>query len=259
MQNEHSDLVAKSNKHYSPNTLQISLKENVGCFNGDVIANGGYRYTTNAPFSSVVANKRMSDETLKYLTPSIKTIIDAGCGDGIYTAEIASVAPWVSITGFDPAADAIEKAQKDFPAIPFTVGDILRPETFPKEKYDMVIIRGVIHHLPTQKEAILNMPLLSDKLFIIEPNGNNPIVKIIEKVSPYHIQHEEQSFSTKSLVGWCKEAGYNKIRVTYIGFVPFFCWEPFARFMHALQPFLEKIPLLSKYCGAQIAIYCEKS
>ncbi|MDB4978580.1 MAG: Methyltransferase type 12 [Candidatus Peribacteria bacterium] len=229
----------------------------MGSFNEDVRENGGYLYTTNASFSSKVANKRISEETRKYISPEIHTIIDAGCGDGIYTNEIAFITPGTKLTGFDPAVDAIQRAGCLYPDIVFVVGDVLRPETFPKKKYDMAIMRGVIHHLPIQKDAIANMPLLSTKLFIIEPNGNNPILKIIEKVSSYHIEHEEQSFSTKSLVSWCMDAGYNQINVTYIGFVPFFCWEPLAKFVYFFQPFLEKIPLFPKYFGAQIAIYCE--
>jgi hypothetical protein len=108
-----------------------------------------------------------------------------------------------------------------------------------------------------QDQAIAHMRALTDKLLLVEPNGNNPIVKIIERLSPYHREHEEQSFTVQQLVRWCKDAGYARIRVTHIGFVPCFCWEPLARVLYAMQPFLEKIPFVNTYLSAQIVLFCE--
>ena len=60
-------------------------KKNVNVFNSDVAENKGYRYTNNAPFSSVVANLRQTQETLKLIDSDAKTLVDIGCGDGTYT------------------------------------------------------------------------------------------------------------------------------------------------------------------------------
>ena len=39
-------------------------------------------------------------------------------------------------------------------------------------------------------------------MFVIEPNGYNPVLKVLEKVSRYHIEHEERSFFPATLHAW---------------------------------------------------------
>lgn len=237
-----------------------TVKKNVSEFNSDVLANEGYRYTSNAPYSSVVSNKRITDETEKLLRniSGLKTVIDIGCGDGTYTAELKQRLPNVEFTGFDPASEAIGLAQKKYPECAYIVGNVLNASTFPAKKYDVAIIRGVIHHLPTQSEAVKNAALLSNRVIIIEPNGNNPILKWIEKNSEYHVQHEEQSFSSSFLQSICTENGLKVKYLSFIGFVPFFFPEFPSKVIYFFQPLLEKVPFLGRYFGAQTVILAEK-
>lgn len=237
-----------------------NTKQNVQEFNSDVMDNGGYRYTSNAPYSSVVSNKRMTDEAVKVLCKigNLKTVIDIGCGDGTYTAELKQELPNVDFIGFDPATQAIALAQQKYPQCSFIVGNVLEPATFPQRKYDAAIIRGVIHHLPTQSAAIKNAMQLSDRIIIIEPNGNNPILKWIEKNSEYHVKHEEQSFTSDFLSQICTENGLKVRYLSFIGFVPFFFPTFPSKVIHFFQPLLENVPLLGKYFGAQTVILAEK-
>jgi hypothetical protein len=94
-------------------------------------------------------------------------------------------------------------------------------------------------------------------LLIIEPNGNNPILKLIEKMSPYHREHEERSFSSRTLARWCREAGCPATSISFIGFVPFFFPTLPAKIIHFFQPFLERVPLLCRFFGAQVVITAE--
>ena len=234
----------------------MSLKNNVNEFNNDVAVNGGYRYTQNAPFSSIVSNRRINDEIERILrqTGNIRTAIDMGCGDGTHTAEMKRRIPHIQFTGFDPADAAIAHASARYPDCKFCVGDILAADTIPSGPYDVAVIRGVIHHLPTQTEALRNAASIAKRIIIIEPNGNNPILKWIEKHSAYHIQHEEQSFTTSFLKRICAENGLRVARLTFIGFVPFFFPTVLARTIYFLQPLLEKVPLLGRFFGAQTVI-----
>ena len=236
----------------------ISQKRNVQEFNHDVKENDGYKYTTNAPFSSIVANRRMTEATIAFIPKDTKSILDIGCGDGTYTNYLKVVLPNMDFTGFDPAADAIEIAKRKYKDINYIVGDLLNEATFPTEKYDLSIIRGVIHHLPDAYTGINNCGKLSNRVLIIEPNGNNPILKMIEKKSKYHIEHEEQSYTSKELMAWCEKAGLKVKRVDFIGYVPFFFPTVLSKIIYFFQPLLEKIYPLKKYFGAQIVIYCEK-
>ncbi len=234
------------------------LKKNVTVFEQDVLENEGYRYTTNAGFSSVVANRRMTEATLKWLGPECQQVLDAGCGDGAHTHELKVARPNLQIAGYDAAEVAIKLAADRYQDIDFLVADMLRPETFPNRTFDTVIIRGVLHHLSDPATALKHCVRLSDRVIVIEPNGNNPILKVIEKVSRYHREHEEKSYYSATLRRWCREAGYSVVAMEFIGFVPMFCPTLFAKLIYFFQPMLERVPLLGRFLGAQIVLVCEK-
>ena len=234
------------------------VKNNVNVFNQDIQDNQGYRYTTNAQFSSVVANLRLTRATLENIPLGLRTLIDIGCGDGTYTNELKRLRNEMNIEGTDPAEIAIAHAKRNFPDIDFFVSNILIPVSFINRYYDMAILRGVLHHLSDQQEAIINTLSLADYMLIIEPNGNNPVLKYIEKHSAYHIEHEEQSFTTNQLLNWCSNAGWKISTVQYVGFVPMFFPGFLSRIIFFFQPLLEKIPILRFYLGAQIVIVCKK-
>lgn len=240
--------------------MSTTKKHNVVEFNKDVAEYGGYQYSTTTRFSSIASNKRLTDVTEQVVRSlgDVHTVLDAGCGDGTYTAELKTRLPQIHFTGFDPAEKAIEEASKRFTSCSFTVGDILLRETFPTGPFDLVVIRGVLHHLPTQQAAIANAASVSHRVLIIEPNGNNPILKWIEKNSQYHIEHEEQSFTSDHLQDLCRQSGLVISRVSFVGFVPFFFPTIPARVIHFLQPLLERIPGLAKTFGGQVVILAER-
>ncbi len=235
-------------------------KKNVAEFNDDVRVNEGYRYTTNAPISSILSNLRISDAVGSYVLPEYGTLADIGCGDGTYTSEFKQQFPNLAVEGFDPASDAILLAQKKYPEIIFSVRNILSDDIVSStHQFDVGVLRGVLHHLTDQKVAIRNALQISGTLIIVEPNGNNPILKIIEKVSLYHREHEEQSYTYWQLKSWCEEVGGRVVRHEYVGFVPFFCPAPLARAIHFFQPLLERIPVVREFLSAQIILVCEKA
>jgi len=93
----------------------------------------------------------------------------------------------------------------------------------------------------------------------MEPNGLNPILKIIEKTSTYHIEHEEQSFTLRRIERWLNENGFNIKKYSYVNIIPFFCPDWFAKILRFVMPLFESIPLIKKlYCG-QLIILAERS
>jgi ubiquinone/menaquinone biosynthesis C-methylase UbiE len=239
--------------------MESVLKQNVSEFNLNVAENGGFLYTTNATFSSDVANKRISDEIFKFIKPTYRTLVDIGCGDGMYTNNIKRNFPKLEVFGFDPAGTAIELASKKYPAVRFETINLLAQDLpVPATKFDVAVIRGVLHHLSDQQLAIENAFRLADNVIIMEPNGNNPILKFIEKTSRYHIEHEEQSFFEWQLKSWIRQAGGRVDSWSYVGYVPFFFPTGPAKLIYAMQPFLEKIPVLKHIFSAQFIIACSR-
>jgi SAM-dependent methyltransferase len=236
------------------------IKKNVAEFDKDVIANQGFVYTTNLRYSSIVSNKRISDEVRRDIHPDVSTIFDAGCGDGTYTREIKESFSRARVLAADPSSEGIRIATEKYPGIDFFVMDIEDEKAFNEFKsiIDVTVIRGVLHHMSNPLKGIQNISKITKNLIIVEPNGNNPILKIIERTSKYHIEHEEQSYSSKTLRKWCADNGFKNIKITYIGLVPFFFPTVPAKIIHFFQPLVEKLPIINKYFCAQIVLTANK-
>jgi ubiquinone/menaquinone biosynthesis C-methylase UbiE len=233
------------------------IKKNVEAFNADVRANARYQYTSDSLYSAVVANRRITEATLERIGPDVETVLDLGCGDGTYTAEILRARPSLRIVGADAAQEAIAAARRRYSGVEFHTVDALELSTFPKGSFDLAIARGVLHHLSDPAKAIWNLTRSASRVLIIEPNGNNPLLKVIETVSRYHREHEERSFTARRIRRWCGEAQASVRSVSYIGFVPFYFPTLGARLIHGVQPLLERLPLLPNLFGAQIVITLE--
>lgn len=236
----------------------MKLEQNVNVFDNDIDKYGGYQYTDTHTFSAKVSNQRISDMIHKLIPPNTQSILDFGCGDGTYTALIKNQFPQAKVSGFDPAKKAIACAKEKHTHIHFYIGDLLDAANIEKEIYDVGVLRGVIHHLQDPALAIQNALSIAKELIIIEPNGNNPILKGIERKSKYHIAHEERSFSFNYFSQLISTLGAEIIFKKYIGYVPFFCPELPARIIYLLQPLLERIPGFRTVFAGQIVLVVKK-
>lgn len=238
---------------------QNDVKQNVSVFNENVQKNGGFLNATNASFSSRVANKRITDSIYEYIRPTYKTLVDIGCGDGVYTNEIKHNFPNLSVEGFDSAFKAIKEAQERFPGVKFSVRNIL-DDNIPlfKKKFDVGVIRGVLHHLTDREKGLRNAFKLTSNPIIMQPNGNNPVLKLIEKTSRHPIEHEEQSFLSTTLSNWIRNAGGEITDFQYVGYAPFFFPTAPAKVIYFFQLFLEKLPVVKHIFSAQFIIAASK-
>lgn len=249
------------NQYKKSNAMEI--KNNVSQFDKDVSNLGGYQYTGNK-LSSVIANKRMSRAVKEIFNFTNQTVLDCGCGDGKYTHDYIEFGASL-VVAIDPAKNAIETAiaQIKNPKIVFSVGDVYNLKTNPiiiKQKIplDVGVLRGVLHHVSDQKLAVESVAVVVDCLIVLEPNGSNPVLKVIEKKSQYHIDHEEQSFTFKEIKAWLTRAGFKDIKHRYINLVPFFCPDWFAKLADFLTPIVENIPILRKFVCGQIILVAKR-
>ena len=214
-------------------------------------------YTQKNKLSSVVANSNISKEIKNSFSFYGKKILDFGCGDGSYTNEFKKYRP-KKIEAIDIAKEAIKVAKRKFKNISFNVGGFTYLSKIKRDKFDIIIFRGVLHHLKNPANYILTASKISKTILILEPNGHNPIVKFLEKYSQYHIDHEERSFTSKQLTSWCKNSGFRKIDISYINIVPFFCPDWMVYVLKFIYPFIEKIPVLKKFLCGQILIVASR-
>jgi SAM-dependent methyltransferase len=225
-------------------------KKNVISFNKDVENLGGYQYLTGEVFSSTVSAKRLNDAIHKITDWNKKTIIDVGCGDGKLTKNLIDYGA-TSVVGIDPADKAVERASQDYSNISnlkFLVGSAYQIP-YADKYFDIAIIRGVLHHLQDPQLALLEASRIAKEVIVLEPNGLNPVLKLIEKISPYHIEHEERSFLPVTLKNWGKNAGLKLEKIEYINLVPVFCPTSIVKLLKKIEPIVEVTFLKYIVCG----------
>jgi 2-polyprenyl-3-methyl-5-hydroxy-6-metoxy-1,4-benzoquinol methylase len=235
-------------------------KQNVQRFDNDVRETGGYAYTGDR-LSARLANARISRSISESFDFRGASVLDLGCGDGAYTVEFATFGVR-QVVGLDPAAVAIEAARTRAQAlglsdiVSFEVGNIYAlDEYLAPGRFDCIVIRGVLHHLPDPARALAGLSAFGGTVVVLEPNGNNPVLKLLERFSRYHIEHEERSFRPGQICDWLTTAGFTMRSSAVINLVPMFCPDMMARVCRQVEPLVERIPLMREIaCGQSIIV-----
>ena len=235
--------------------MKKQANKSIGAFNQDAVEHQGYRYSTNAPLSSQIANKRLSDLTLENVDLRDKTVLDIGCGDGVYTIEIFDKVHVKSMLGVDYAAQAVEiaKAKSGTRPIKYEVQSAYSLP-YATKSFDVAILRGVLHHLDDPVPALKEALRVATIVWVIEPNGYNPGLKFLERFSRYHIEHQEKSYPPAYLEKEIKKLGGKVLRRKWAGFVPMFCPDWMAKTMKVIEPVVEAVPVL-KHLGCAVYVF----
>ncbi len=239
---------------------EITIKKNVSQFDEDVRQTGSYAYTTER-LSARIANSRFSECIAKSFDFAGKTILDLGCGDGTYTLEFQTLGV-KEVVGVDPASVAIDAANAKArklgidTTVKFEVGNIYQLESYlATNRFDCIVLRGVLHHLPDPARAIASLTSFNGTLVVLEPNGNNPVLKLLEKYSHYHVEHEERSFAPAQIRSWITTAGFQVYSSTVFNLVPMFCPDWMAQILRVVGPLVERLPLVRDIaCGQSIIV-----
>jgi len=221
-------------------------------FEQDVLSNGGYRYTTDAPLSSQLANQRITDASLASADWAGKRVIDLGCGDGTYTVALLELGHPASIHGVEPSAAAVSsaRARSCDPRLSFVEGSAYRLP-YDDGEFDLAYLRGVLHHMDRPLAALSEALRVAPVVVVVEPNGYNLGLKVLEKVSPYHREHAERSYAPRQLDRWVVGLGGTVVARRYVGFVPMFCPDRYAQVAKRIEPALEQRQGLRQVTCAQ--------
>jgi 2-polyprenyl-3-methyl-5-hydroxy-6-metoxy-1,4-benzoquinol methylase len=227
----------------------VAKEKNVGKFNQDVMSHGGYVYTSEGRLSSRLANRRLSEAIAALASLKGRRVVDLGCGDGTYTFELAGRGP-SALLGVDGSKNAVASARKKAAALGlkkarFETMDIYAAGKL-RGKFDVAVVRGLLHHLYDPAKAVLALAPAANVIVVAEPNGYNPVLKLLERFSRYHIEHEEKSFRSGSLDAWFEAAGGRVTAGGYRGLVPFFCPDWMAKTLKFIEPLVEATPLLNR-------------
>ena len=92
-------------------------------------------------------------------------------------------------------------------------------------------------------------------IILLEPNGYNLGLKLIEKASRYHREHGEKSYPPSRLDRYARKLGARVIHRNFFCFVAFFSPAWLARAMKQVEPVIESLPLANRLaCGAYVMV-----
>lgn len=232
----------------------MTAERNVSAFNKDVEQNRGYLYAATGRLSCRMSNARISRAIASVANLEGQSVIDVGCGDGTYTIELAQTGAG-RVLGVDAADKAVEIARekaKGIANIEFEQGDIYQLG-MDGDRFDIAVVRGILHHLYEPQRAIARLCAVADTVIVVEPNGYNPVLKLIEKLSRYHVEHEEKSYMPSTLDRWFERCGGTIAQAEFVGLVPMFCPDWMARTLKFCEPLVERVPVLRQLaCGQYV-------
>lgn len=225
-------------------------------FDRDVEALGSYVYTQGTRLSNIFAMARQSRAVNEAADFTGARVIDIGCGDGAATLQLYDDTAPLSIVGIDPAANAVAAASKRVGDrnIQFSA-DSAYQLPYPDQSFDIAHLRGVLHHMDQPERAVAEAARVAKIVLVLEPNGYNPVLKLIEKTSRYHIEHGERSFAPTQIDQWLRAEGLEVTRRNYAGLVPYFCSDRVATILSWLEPKIERLPVLRALgCGTYVCV-----
>jgi len=225
-------------------------------FDRDVADHDGYVYTTNPTLSNRIASRRHSNAIHAALDFRGKRVIDIGCGDGTYSVELFDRGRPSSIYALDPAVKAIELARRKSGErnIVYEAASAYR---IPRDDntFDIAHLRGVLHHMDRPYDAISEAFRVAPTIILLEPNGYNMGLKLIERASTYHREHGEKSYPPTRLDRWVRRLGGKVTHRDWVCLVPYFCPDWLARSMRRIEPIVESIPLFNRLgCSTYIMV-----
>lgn len=148
------------------------------------------------------------------------TILEIGCGSGLFTAQLARAMPSSRITATDAFEPVLERARRrvidtrvEFRA--FDAESTIRAEDL-GGPFDAVCGVDIVHHLERPVEALASWARLAThngRLALLESNPKNPILF----ARLYGRAAEKRVFlnTRRNLYAWTRAAGWSDVDVAY--------------------------------------------
>lgn len=125
------------------------------------------------------------------------SLVDVGCGDGRFLAQINKALPDIRTKGVDYSDRAIHLAKSLNPTIDFEARDITKSLPTENDRYDVLTLIEVIEHIPPADlpcflKACANRVRSGGRIIITVPHANKPL-------NPKHYQHFNSTMITDVL------------------------------------------------------------
>lgn len=150
-------------------------------------------------------------------------VLDFGCGDGAFANELLATR-YAAVVGVDKAQAAIARARAGAPGahVHFQVADLVLMDYAALPRYDAAFLMGILHHVKSSAARLVRaLADRTDKMIVLEPNGNHLLRKLLE-LTPSYRRAGEDSFRTKELIALFAAAGFRAVVARRINLFPNF-------------------------------------
>jgi len=146
---------------------------------------------------------------ISYLLPPIR-VADFGCGDGVFTAEMARWAQEVIAVDSNRAyLDLARNTAGNCPNIRF-LNEPMESISIDSSSVDLVVISQSLHYTEQPKKPLL------EAYRILKPQGRVLVIDLLPHdeswVGP-ELGHRWNGFEPSELVAWLEEAGFKKVHL----------------------------------------------
>ena len=180
--------------------------------------------------------------TRKLVTRKVARILEYGCGIGRNIPYLRETFPGCEIIGSDISQASLAIAQE---AQPETTFFLETNETPTLDKFDLIFVAGVYHHIPRQDRAAVSVTLRerlvqNGDIIVFEHNPYNPVTRRI--VSTCEYDTDAVLLAPGELKQNLMQAGCRVEDSQYCLFIP-----PRLSALHWLEPKLGWLPMGGQY------------
>jgi 2-polyprenyl-3-methyl-5-hydroxy-6-metoxy-1,4-benzoquinol methylase len=176
-------------------------------------------------------------------------VLDYGCGDGAFANDTLARC-YRAIDGYDKAKAAIERARANAPGphVMFVSADLVTLDYGALPHYDGAFLMGILHHIKrATPEVVRSLARVTDKMVVLEPNGNHLVRKVLEFIPSYR-RAGEDSFRTRQIMGIFAAAGWSVAVHHRLNLFPNFTPGSFFRLLAPLEPRVEASRFWNALC-----------
>jgi SAM-dependent methyltransferase len=154
------------------------------------------KHSSGNPFMAIALN-RFHETVRSLFPPTVRTVLEAGCGEGFSAQAILSDKQQLKSFGGDLSYPALIEARTRFAPMRYSVVDAMQMP-FADNSVDLVFSLEVLEHLPDPGAALQEYIRISNRYLLVSV-PNDPIFRALRLASgkglnmwgdhPEHIQH----------------------------------------------------------------------
>jgi SAM-dependent methyltransferase len=180
-------------------------------------------------------------------------VLELGCGDGEFAVEVLG-RHYRQVVALEKSPTAVERARTrpGIGNVRFGVADVVTHEYGAGDRWDGAFLIGFLHHVKQGTPIVVErLARVVPRVIVMEPNGNNPVRKLLEHLPSYRAGGEE-SFRLAELVGIFALAGYRLRERATINLFPPFTPDALFPVIRGLERLVEATPALHGLCSSHV-------